>query len=80
MFADTLGLLLGIAVAVAFGIGGFMFGYGRARRASRWRDYEQVVKHGGAIVTVACDGAVCERATAVLKAAGAETIVDDVAA
>lgn len=76
LLADVLGILLAIAGAVAAGIVGFVLGHSIAHRVSRWRDYEHVVKEGGAIVSVACVPDVCDRAKDVLKRSGAERIVD----
>ncbi|HET8570002.1 MAG TPA: hypothetical protein VFM93_13565 [Candidatus Limnocylindria bacterium] len=79
LFADILGVFLGLAVAAAAGIAGFLLGRTIARRVSRWRDYERVVSEGGAIVTVACADQVCDQAKDVLKASGAVRIVDEAA-
>jgi hypothetical protein len=77
LLADILGILLGLAVATATGIVGFFVGRTLARRASRWSQYEHVVKDGGAIVTVACAAETCDRAKEVLKSSGAEMVVDE---
>jgi hypothetical protein len=74
---------VGIAIGTAFVAGGmgfigFVFGRALLRRASRWSDYEHVVRDGGAIVTVACVPGECERAKEVLAASGADEIVDEV--
>lgn len=78
LLADFLGILLGISVAVAIGIVGFFIGRTLARRASRWSEYEHVVKEGGAIVSVACAADVCDRAKEILQSSGADRIVDEI--
>ena len=77
LLADFLGILLGLAIATASGIVGFFIGRTFARRASRWSEYEHLVKKGGAIVSVACAADVCDRAKEILTSSGADRIVDD---
>lgn len=76
LFADALGVMLGLSAAVACGIVGFYVGRIVARRRSRWRAYEDVLRDGGAIIEVTCIPVVCDRAKNVLKNAGADRIVD----
>ncbi len=76
---NPVGIVIGTAfVAGGMGFIGFVLGRAIVRRASRWSDFEHVVRDGGAVITVTCVPGECERAKEVLAASGADEIVDEV--
>lgn len=75
---DTVAVVLGGAF-VSFGLAfiGIVVGGALVVHAPHRHEYEDVVKHGGAIVTVDCSGEECDHAKHVLERSSADAVFEE---